>query len=57
MTIEIELYCENCGQPVTTSQDRNGKWEVTWDCGCKEQLKEEEYNRGLEDGREEVRSE
>jgi hypothetical protein len=51
------MYCEDCGQPVTTYQNRSGKWEVTWDCGCKEQLMEEEYKRGLEDGRKEEKSE
>jgi lysyl-tRNA synthetase class I len=57
MTIEIDLYCSDCGRPVTTLQDRNGKWEVEWDCGCREELMGDEYKRGLEDGREEARNE
>ena len=59
MTIEIdiELYCEECGQPVVTSQDRNGKREITFHCGCKERIMEAEYKRGLEDGRKEAKSE
>ena len=57
MTIEVDVYCSECGQRLNTYRDTSGRWKAEWRHECKKQLLENEYHNGFAEGREEARNE